>query len=324
LPLNKFKDKNICIISHQDLDGVGAILVYKYYIEPIAKSSLIMSCDYEEIQSLDFEKLLNRDIILFTDITPTKELYEFLINENKEVYVYDHHQSAYNELLNVIKEEDYFYSTEKCGTKIFFDEITKGKRSSKCVHQFCELVDTYDRWQDNSALWKDGKALHNILWGSINWNAVSGIDKYDKFIQNQLLKFEKGKNFYFTSYEQKLAMNAEDKEREFYIKAKNNLIIRKDGEGNAYAYFEAPSKISLICNRFLKEFSELKYIIGHGTFNDKDGIFEPSLSLRSQGEVDVSIIAGMYNGGGHHNSAGCLLEDYDFFIKFREGKTHLI
>jgi oligoribonuclease NrnB/cAMP/cGMP phosphodiesterase (DHH superfamily) len=119
LPLNKFKDKNICIISHQDLDGVGAILVYKYYIEPIAKSSLIMSCDYEEIQSLDFEKLLNRDIILFTDITPTKELYEFLINENKEVYVYDHHQSAYNELLNVIKEEDYFYSTEKCGTKIF-------------------------------------------------------------------------------------------------------------------------------------------------------------------------------------------------------------
>ena len=324
MSLEKFRNKNICIISHTDLDGVGAIIIYKYYIEPIVQTSLIMSCDYEEICNYEIDKLNDIDIVLFTDITPTKELYEILIKMNKQVYVYDHHQSAYNELLNVIKEEDYFYSTEKCGTRIFFDEITKGKRTSKCVHQFVELCDTYDRWQENSALWKDGKALHNILWGSINWSAVNGLDKYEKFINNQLEKFQKGKNFYLTAYETKLALSAEDKEREFYIKAKNNLSIRKDGEGNEYAYFEVPSKLSLIANRLLKDFPQLKYIVGHGTFSDREGMFEPSLSFRSQGETDVSIIAGLYKGGGHHNSSGCLLEDYELFLDFRNGKKHLI
>jgi oligoribonuclease NrnB/cAMP/cGMP phosphodiesterase (DHH superfamily) len=324
LPLEKFRNKNICLVSHTDLDGIGSIIVYKYYIELIAKSSLIISCDYSDIEQFEIDNFKQYDLFCFTDITPTQVFYEKLIEMNKEVYVYDHHQSAYNTLLNIIKEEDYYYSTEKCGTQIFFEELTKGKRTSKCVHQFCELVNTYDTWQEQSALWKDGKALHNILWGSMNWSAINTLDKYDKFINNQLEKFHKGKNFYLTAYEMKLALAAEDKERELYIKAKNNLTIRKDGEGNNYAYFEAASKISIIANRLLKDFSELKYICGHGTFNDKEGIFEPSISLRSLGEVDVSIIASLYNGGGHARSSGLLLEYYDLFLQFRDGKKHLI
>lgn len=324
MSLEKFKDKNIALFSHSDLDGIGSIIIYKYYIEPIAKSSLIMSCDYSDIEQFEIDKLNKFNLIIFTDITPTKELYEILIKLNKEVYIFDHHQSAYTTLLNVIKEEDYFYSTEKCGTKIFFDELTKGKRTSKCIHQFVELCNTYDLWQENSALWKDGKALHNILWGSINWYTTNILDKYDKFIQNQLEKFKKGKNFYLTLYEIKLASVAEDKEKELYIKAKNNISLRKDNEGNNYAYFEVSSKLSIIANRLLKDFSELKYIAGHSTYNDKEGIFEPSISLRSLGETDVSIITTLYGGGGHHNSAGMLLEDYNLFLQFREGKKHLI
>jgi len=324
LPLERFRNKNIALFSHSDLDGIGSIVVYKYYIEPIAKSSFILSCDYSDIEQFEIDKLNTVDLVIFTDITPTAELYENLIQMNKQVYIYDHHQSAYNTLLNVIKEEDYYYSTEKCGTQIFFEELTKGKRTSKCIHQFCELVNTYDTWQENSALWKDAKALHNILWGSINRNAINTLDKYDKFISNQLEKFNKGKNFYLTAYEMKLAIASDDKEREFYTKIKNNLTIRKDNEGNNYAYFEISSKLSIIANRLLKDFPELKYICGHGTFHDKGGIYEPSVSIRSLGETDVSIIASLYGGGGHRNSSGMLFEDYELFLKFREGKKHLI
>lgn len=324
MPLQKFKDKNVALFSHTDLDGIGSILIYKYYIEPIATSSLIYSCSYEDIEQFDISKLDKVEIVLFTDVTPTKELYETLIELGKEVYVYDHHQSAYNTLLNVIKEEDYFYSTEKCGTQVFFEEITRGKRTSKCVYQFVELVGAYDLWNELSALWKDGKALHNILWANVNWNAINALDKHDKFITNQLEKFNKGKNFYFTAYENKLALNAEDKEREFYIKAKNSISFRVDNEGNEYGYFECPSKVSLISNRLLKEFPNLKYTAGHGTFEDKGGTMEPSISLRSSSETDVSIIAGLWGGGGHRQASGILFEDYQKFLDFRAGKIHLI
>lgn len=322
---DRFKDKNIYILSHNDLDGIGAIVLYKYYIEPIAHKSYFFSGDYDEISKLDFSIFDNIDIVLITDITPTPELYNHLIERGKEILVFDHHISAHDTLVNVIGPDDYFYSTEKCGTKIFFEWLTNnGRRLSKCIFQFVEYVNTYDTWQEHSSLWKEGKALHNILWGCVNWNAIDGIDRHSKFIETQLNKFHKGKNFYFTAYENRLALKAEEREREFLTTAKNNLDVRKDGEGNTYGYFELPSKLSIIANRLLKEFNNLDYIIAHATFGDKKGSFEPSLSLRSAGEVDVSVIATLHGGGGHKGSAGVLLEDYEFFLDVRTGKRHLI
>lgn len=322
---DRFKNKNVYILSHNDLDGIGAIVLYKYYIEPIAQKSYFFSGDYDEISQLDFSLFDDIDIVLITDITPTPELYNYLKDKGKQVFVFDHHISAHDSLVNVIDENDYFYSIEKCGTKIFFEWLTdNGRRISKCIFQFVEYVHTYDTWQENSSLWKEGKALHNILWGCVNWNAIDGIDRHTKFIDTQLDKFHKGKHFYFTAYENQLALKAEDREREFFTTAKNNIDIRQDGEGNTYGYFELPSKLSVIAHRLLKDIHNLDYIVAHATFEDKKGSFEPSLSLRSAGEVDVSVIATLHGGGGHKASAGVLLEDYEFFLDVRSGKRHLI
>lgn len=324
--LEQFKNKNVCLISHNDLDGIGSVIIYKYYIEPVVKMSQLHICSYDDISDMESNADIlfkNFDIICFTDITPTKDLYFKCKQMGIEVKIFDHHQSAYTSLMNTITTE-YYYSIDKCGAEIFFEEVTKNRRTLKCAYQMVQYISTYDLWKENSALWKEGKALHNILWGSINWNAVNAIDKYNKFITNQLEKLYKNKNFYFTSYEQRLATHAEAKEHEFYIKAKNSISLRVDNEGNNYGYFECPSKISLICNKLLKEFPQLNYIVGHSTFNDSAISFDPSISLRSLGEVDVSIIASLYNGGGHHNAAGILFNNYDDFLNFKQGKMHLI
>lgn len=322
--LESFKDKNVLQISHQDLDGIGSIIIGKYYIEPIVKEFNLFSGDYTDIESFDLDLVNEIDVICFTDITPTVNLYNILIKMNKIVKVFDHHQSAYTTLMNIIPKEDYYYSTEKCGTKIFFDELTRGIRASKCVWQFVELCNTYDLWMESSALWKDGKALHNILWGSMDWGSTNNLIKYDKFIQNQMEKFQKGKNYYFTQYEDRLAKSALEKEKENLLFAKKNIQFRKDNEGNEYAYFECTSKISIIANLLLKEYPKLDYICAHSTYKDKLGIFEPSLSLRSLGGTDVSIIASLYDSGGHKQAAGISFKDYDLFLKFRNGECHLI
>jgi phosphoesterase RecJ-like protein len=43
------------------------------------------------------------------------------------------------------------------------------------------------------------------------------------------------------------------------------------------------------------------------------------VSLRSHGEVDVSAIARVYGGGGHHNAAGCHLS-----YPFKQAKDILL
>ena len=35
------------------------------------------------------------------------------------------------------------------------------------------------------------------------------------------------------------------------------------------------------------------------------------VSLRSKGQIDVSRIAGVFDGGGHFNAAGCTVENVD-------------
>jgi phosphoesterase RecJ-like protein len=35
------------------------------------------------------------------------------------------------------------------------------------------------------------------------------------------------------------------------------------------------------------------------------------VSLRSKGQIDVSKIAGVFDGGGHFNAAGCTIESLD-------------
>lgn len=321
--LDEFKNKKIIHISHNDLDGVGSIIIGKYYIEPVAKKYTVVSCDYNDNILIDASQYLNYDIVIFTDITPSLILYDTL-KDCKNVLIFDHHQSARTNLMNNVLPQNYYYDIDKCGTKIFFDEIIKNTRASKCVWQFVELVNTYDLWNDKSALWNDSKSLHNILWGSLAWGSTNYVDKYKKFIDNQLEKFKKGKNFYLTQYEERLSKNALEKEKENLIFAKKNLQFRKDGEGNSYAYFECPSKISIIANHLLKEYNHLQYICGHSTYNDKNGVYDPSLSLRSLGGTDVSIIASLWESGGHKQAAGINFKDYNSFLKFRKGDIHLI
>lgn len=323
--IDRFRDRKVCLISHNDLDGIGSIVIYKSYVEPITSYSEIYSFGYDDI--LDIEKntssFENFDLIIFIDIAPTIELYIIFKNLGIDIYIFDHHVSAYRELFNIADEDKYFYSLDKCGTQIFFDEITKGRRLSKCAFQFVEYISTYDLWQDKSVLWEKGKALHNILWGSID-RTVQGVNQHSRFITTQLDKIKKGKSFYFTEYENKLSILAEETETKYFNSCKKKLSIRKDNSGNTYAYFEAPSKISLIANRILKEFNNLDYICGHSTFNDSNGVFIPSISLRSAGEIDVSVIASDWGSGGHKFASGISFKNYDDFINFREGKLHLI
>lgn len=323
--LDQFKGKNIYSIHDNDLDGVSSYIVAILYIQPICHQFLYTLTSKRDMSEFNENNALQSDIILFSDITPTIELYKHLTeNLQKEVYIFDHHIGPRDELLTVI-HKNYYFDNDKCGAKVLLNTITKGIRIRKCIYEYIEKVDIYDRWITESALWKEAKDLHNIMYGYVNWFANEPDNsKYDKFINMQLQKFFTAKYFYFTEYEKQLAQKAEKKEKDNQIQAEKTLDIRTDNSGNKYAYFECSSKLSLVANNLLKKYIDLKYLAGHSTFAETaKGDVNGKISLRCRDDFDVAVVASLWKGSGHKQASGAELS-IDDFKKFRKGKIHLI
>lgn len=323
--LDKFRNKRIYGIFDNDLDGVSCHIVSILYIQPICYQLLYTLTAKRDMSEYVEEKAIQSDIIIFADITPTVELYKHLTQDlKKEVYIFDHHIGPRDELLTVA-HENYYFSNDKCGSKVFLTTITQNIRIKNCVYAYFEKVDIYDRWVDNSALWKEAKDLHNIMYGYVNWFAEESDDvKYDRFIDIQLKKFATAKYFYFTEYEKELALKAEKKERDNQIQAEKNLSIRTDNSKNKYAYFECSSKLSIVASNLMKKYLDIKYFVCHSTFAESaKGELNGKVSLRCREDFDVSVVAALWGGNGHKQASGAelKLEDFD---KLRKGKMHLI
>lgn len=323
--LEQFKDKTIYIITDADFDGVSSHIIAKLHLEPIVKTFLYTLTYDRSMSEFNIEFANKSEIIIFVDIAPTVELYKQLLNNKKEVYIFDHHITSYTELQSIV-ENNYFFTEEKCGAKIFFDEITKGQRKRKVEFQYIQLVDTYDRWQQQSLLWKNASKLQDIMYEYVNWydDRLTDNDKYIPYIEVQIDKILNAKNFYFTVYEEKLAIQAENKRKKNLEAARKSLKIRKDNSGNKYGYFECNSKLSTIGNIILNEYSDLKYVIGHSTFLEVyKHIPNGKISLRSNDGFDVNLIAEVWSGGGHPQSSGADIPLKEF-EKLKKGLIHLI
>jgi oligoribonuclease NrnB/cAMP/cGMP phosphodiesterase (DHH superfamily) len=312
-------------VSDSDLDGISSHIIGRIYLEPIVQQFLFTITSKRDMSEFSMINTLNSDIIIFVDIAPTNELYLKLLELEKQVWIFDHHITSYDDLMSIVKN-NYYFTEDKCGCKIFFDELVKGHRTSKIIFQFVQLCDTYDRWQKQSLLWKDAEKLQNIMYQYVNWfdKSLTDNNRYDKFINIQIEKIQKCKNFYFTQYEEKLAQSAEEKKRKNLEVARKTLQIRKDNSGNNYAYFECNSKLSIIGNIILDEYDNLDYIIGHSTYEETWGK-NPNgkISLRSKGSFEVNQIAKLYSGGGHPQAAGIELS-IDLFQQLKKGDIHLI
>ena len=327
----QFQDKKCYLVSHSDLDGIGARIVFEYYFMSIFKEVKIFNTSKYDMADFNQSELKDFDFLFFTDLTPpTREFYQSCLdtNPNLQIYIWDHHIGSKQTLGEL---PNYFYDNTKCGTQIFFDWICvelqqANARISRCIYQFIELVNTYDLFLTESALWSSAKGLSSILYGMVDWKAkLDDTHKYNKFIDLQLKKFNLAKSFFFTDMELSIKQKAEIKEKTLFTKAIKEIKIRKDSLGRNYGYVELDSKLSIVIHLLLRHFGEnLIYIIGHSTWKEKAlGERNGELSLRCGKNFDVSEIAKLHNGSGHKCASGCKLSLEDF-EKLKKGEIHLV
>jgi oligoribonuclease NrnB/cAMP/cGMP phosphodiesterase (DHH superfamily) len=318
----EFKNKVIYHCSDCDCDGISARVIAEYYIKPYCKEYIPYNTADRLLPQFSFDVIKESDICIFTDITPpTLEYYNKIkeINPSIEIWCFDHHETGKNILKNL---DNYFYDDTRCGTKIFYDYLTRNKRKNKALDDYVYLVNTYDMWKTDSKDFLTAKCLHNAMYGYVNWykdKDTADTFKYISFIQTQLNKFNNKDHFYFTEFEKEKIKSALQKEETSYKKAKQNIKFRTDNQGNDYIYTECNSKISFVAHRLLKEYSNIKYLIIHGTFESSS----TKLSIRCTGDFECNKLAEKWGGGGHRQSAGVEMKLEDF-NNFREGKIHLI
>lgn len=320
LSIQNIKNKKIQAFCDLDLDGTTCKLVFDFVLPLYTKDFRI---EQTKINDVDFlkEQMEWADILLFADLAPQKETHEWLINQGKIVYIFDHHFTT-RQLLGDLPL--YIYDKERCGAKILYDFFKEDLSDYPSLGELVTYVNARDLFLTHTDEFHKGTWLHAILFKAIrpfqfSENQIIG---YNKFVQYQKQKIISNPlAFFFFRSEVETGKAFEKALKESLKKARSTLKKRVDSLGRKYLYFEIGAKVSDIAHVFLSEMEWVDYIVIHNIF--KKG--EQRFSLRSrEGGVDVSKIASLYKGGGHQPAAGLEIEDPGLFEDFRLGRKHFV
>lgn len=288
--------KHIYNFTHNDLDGVGCYIVLKACLHEKVKVNGFF-CSYKNINSKVKEFIENKEYekyvkVIISDISVNAEVAE-MINSLKpnNFILFDHHQTALElnkyTWCNVSEEEN---KIKQSGTSIVYDYI---KNKNINIDNFVELVRSYDTWDWEKTGNIKAKDLNNIF-------QILGMFDFANFYSKSIIE----KNKFEIDELHKKMLYYKKKEIELYIKRKQKDIkILIDNKNNKFAFCAADYNISELANNILDEYKDIKYcLIFYGS----------GFSMRSKGNIDISKICKLNNGGGHKN-AGAFNIDYDWY-----------
>ena len=295
-------------VTHMDLDGLGSVIVNE--VLNIDDFDEIFSVNYgtdEEDELYDFVKRLTGPFkITYADFSPNPNMRDLLDTKNCKVLVFDHHEAVFDELNQWGNGKDNIelhLTTEKCGTKIYYDYIDT-KHSNTVLNSFVNLVDIYDRFVKTSENWDMASKLNRLMYQLIDFKSgftAPTLIKHRPFIDSIVMKCIKFPRFGFSPFEEKKIESAIAKEKAMirdFETGKRFLKKRIDEKGDYFIVLESPSKISAIADYFLSKYKHIKYVLAVNSFN-KD---ELKISARSrEDEFSVLNLEGIQ---GHTGAGG--------------------
>ncbi len=272
------------LISHvADIDGVSPVILMK-----LCK----INFDYElkDIYELEeyLDNLLEEDLsfynnIYIVDLTVPENIY---VKINNSIYkekfkVFDHHRTHMYALNNIYVTLD----INECGTSLFYKYLSKKYKFRKNTKKYIEHVKNIDLW-----LWKEkndplAKQLSDLFY-------IYGKTKY---IEEMYKKLKKRKKFKLSKIENTILKIEQEKIDRYILKKEKDMIIINYQNYKAGIIFNELYK-SELGNQLSINNPDLDFII---MINLSGGI-----SLRTNKDIDLSLIASTLGGGGHKKASG--------------------
>ena len=318
-------------LSHTDLDGYGCQMVSAHFFKSITfynsnYGKEINECFNQILDDIQ-TSTLQKHVILITDLNLTMDQakeFESKVNIcDKEImmFVLDHHKTG-QECADAF--EWYFLDSSRCATKITYDFFSELYGKDEKLSKFVDVVNSVDIWLENEPEFELGKVCMGMVSGAREVNKVMFPDENSQYIFSLLTQAQE----YFTCKDAHIALDdaLHGIKKTFFTTQTNNtlsnlvsaynvILLTKNREKMQISYKEYKGiltynigNVSVIGNDFLTANPDLDFFM--------DITSKKTISLRSNGKVDVSRIAAQIaNGGGHHNASGGLLSNFkDAFI----------
>lgn len=277
------------LISHiSDIDGVSPVILLKLTkveFDYILKEPHEMDEFVEELLKEDLNSYQN---IYITDLALSENFYK-KIKESGYAYkfkIFDHHKTH----LFAKDYENVVIDIEECGTTLFYNYLSKKYKFKKIVEDYIKHVKNLDLW-----LWVEksdfmAKELGNIF------------DLYGRntYIEEMYQKLKRGKKFKWNKFENKI-LKIEKDTVDRYLKKKDKELYKIEYDGYLIGAVFSERYRSELGNYLSNIHPELDLVV---MINMSGG-----LSLRTEKDIDISILAQKLNGGGHKKACGAPIEE---------------
>lgn len=277
------------LISHiSDIDGVSPVILLKLTkveFDYILKEPHEMDEFVEELLKEDLNSYQN---IYITDLALSENFYK-KIKESGYAYkfkIFDHHKTH----LFAKNYENVVIDIEECGTTLFYNYLSKKYKFKKIVEDYIKHVKNLDLW-----LWVEkfdfmAKELGNIF------------DLYGRntYIEEMYQKLKRGKKFKWNKFENKI-LKIEKDTVDRYLKKKDKELYKIEYDGYLIGAVFSERYRSELGNYLSSIHPELDLVV---MINMSGG-----LSLRTENDIDISILAQKLNGGGHKKACGAPIEE---------------
>jgi hypothetical protein len=306
---------SIIHLSHTDLDGISPFVLDRYFGLSFDQE---LAINYDQIfdaknkiifpsNQFYFSGIEDYDDIIITDINVNKEFYNYFKKTFNEVVIFDHHQTTED----ISQKDDVHFSLKRSGTGLYFDYLVE-EDTPGVVKDFVHLVDVYDLWQTTHEDRERAEDLNRLFYGTLDYrykDKDGSLDRYRRFIANQLKKLrDGGERFFFSNFEINIINKAKQKEEDAYLEAKKIVKKRTDEKGITFLVYWGRTKISQTCNRLLNDHVDASYIININTYqNHGPEKINGKLSIRSRDEFDVTTLKKI---DGHKNAGGGIFDKF--------------
>ena len=333
-------------MSHTDLDGYGCQLISK----KIFPNGYFYNANYGLEVKSTIEIILNRikeligeeifflisDLNLTTD--EAKSLNKNINHLNNNGYniklqLLDHHKSGEQ---SALKHQWYFLDESRSATKIVFDYFMKNYEefSSLCSNEFktlIEAIDDVDIWHENDPYFEFGKVAMRLISSADEINSTLFPNEnraYRLALLENTLEYVTLENGHI------LLDDAIHKLKKEYLKLDNtndtidnlmskhlvyllenkkeNLTIEYKGHKGLLTY--TLSNISIPANTFLKANQDYDFFVNISR--------RGKVGFRSNGKINVAILAEkLAGGGGHPNASGASFDNFKESINYKDVKA---
>ena len=306
----------ICFLTHTDADGtvpvvldyalqlnVGRFYVALNYENLSIGDEFVLHKQYPEIFSTKWDQIIIVDLAM-----PLEKFIAELKYPETPIIFCDHHPAS---IPYMDRQADFPTVTmnnagDKCGTKLYFEVLSRTYRCSAIMKELVEITNTYDLWRKDSELWPMAQDLNRFLSKTIDYRnqSASNIEKSYPFIDfmSKKLRDNRDKHFEFGIFERAKIAEVKATEQEYLAKARAEIRgkIRTDSRGHRWAAFGSRAKISFLANELVTE-NNLDYIVGVNLFKGATG----RISVRSREGFDIN---GLCDVAGHASAGGGQLD----------------